>query len=96
MIGLVLDAFAGMHLVGKVCIMLGGLKRSMGCKEYSDCIEKSVPGFVEDYAFQVLNEKSDVKGGKELIRCRVYMSYMSCVKWRMFNLCSWRRDYVIS
>lgn len=76
----ILDAFARTISTAKVCPFLEKKMRSLSCANDGSCLEKSTVGLVKAYAFQLLNDKSGLKGRNDLIEAgRMYMSVVKCL-----------------
>lgn len=75
--GLVLHAFSGTFPTAIVCILLDKRRGFVSCNKDSGYVGMSMTGFVEVYAFQLPNIKSDLNGGQKWIEAaRLYLSVL--------------------
>lgn len=72
---LVLDAIAGTLCTAKACILVDKPRKIMGCEKDSNCVERSMTGLLDVYAFQLQNNNSDIKCEEDLMEAaQIYLS----------------------
>lgn len=61
-----MNALVGTRSTEKACLFLENQSRFVGCEPDGGCVKNFMAGLVQVYAFQLLNDKSDLKSGEEL------------------------------